>query len=106
MRKGEAEINKNSEERIKIVEEGSRKVRDMLAPKNSDKRSVCSQKKCPLCKSSKFVEMNPKATSTHVTQTMLGTGGTAWSATKKMKVKSINGSQANLPELVVRKIKT
>ena len=60
VRKREAEINKNSDERIKIVEKGGSKIRDMLATKNSDKKSECSKKKCPLCKSSKFVEINPK----------------------------------------------
>ena len=60
VRKREAEINKNSDERVKIVEKGGQKIRDMLATKNSDKKSECSKKKCPLCKSSKFVEINPK----------------------------------------------
>ena len=58
LRKREADLNKNSKERIKIVEKGGLKVKDILGSKNS-KNSNCSQKTCPLCTDSKFVKANP-----------------------------------------------
>ena len=59
MRKREADLNKYSEERIKIVEKGGLKVKDILGSKNSFKKSKCSQKTCPLCTESQFVKVNP-----------------------------------------------
>jgi hypothetical protein len=60
LRKREAELNKHSEERLKIVEKGGLKVKDILSSKNSGQKSKCSQKTCPLCTPSTFVEVNPE----------------------------------------------
>ena len=56
----EKEINKNSGERIKFVEKGGLKIKDILGTKNpfKNKGSKCVQKTCPLCTSSQFVEGN------------------------------------------------
>ena len=59
LRKREADLNKHSNERIKIVEKGGLKVKDILGSKNPFRNSKCSQKTCPLCSDSKFVSVNP-----------------------------------------------
>ena len=60
LRKREAELNKHSTERLKIVEKGGLKVKDILSSKSSSQKSKCSQKSCPLCTPSTFVEVNPE----------------------------------------------
>ena len=50
IKKREEEINKNSEERIKIVEGGGIKMKDMLVTKNPFPTTACEKKKCVLCK--------------------------------------------------------
>ena len=62
LKQREEEINKNSDERVKIVEKGGMKIKDMLETKNpfKNKGSKCVQPTCPLCTSSQFVEGNPE----------------------------------------------
>ena len=48
MKKREEEINRNSEERIKIVEGGGRKMKDLLVVKNPFPNTVCEMRKCVL----------------------------------------------------------
>ena len=50
IRKREEEVNKNSEERIKIVEGGGIKMKDILVTKNPFPNTACEMKKCVLCK--------------------------------------------------------
>ena len=50
--KREEELNK----RIKIVEKGGLKMKDILAPKKPFKKSNCKKKTCPLCTKSEFVD--------------------------------------------------
>ena len=57
--KREEELNKNSSERIKVMEKGGLKMKDIMTTKNPNKKSECTQKTCPMCKPSKFVEVNP-----------------------------------------------
>ena len=45
LRKREAELNKNNQERIKIEEKGGLKVKDILCSKNPFKKTTCLQKK-------------------------------------------------------------
>ena len=54
----ENELNKNTEERIKVVEKGGLKIKDILGSKNSFKKSKCAQNTCPLCTQSEFVHTN------------------------------------------------
>ena len=56
LRKREAELNKNSKERIKIEEKGGIKIKDILVTKNPFKKSKCVEKTCPLCTSSEYVQ--------------------------------------------------
>ena len=56
LREREADLNKNSKERIKIVEKGGLKIKDILCSKNPFQNNKCSQKTCPLCTGSKYVE--------------------------------------------------
>ena len=49
LQKREEELNRNTEERIKIVEKGGLKMKDILTTKNPFKKSKCEQKTCPLC---------------------------------------------------------
>ena len=60
LRKREADLNRHSHERIKIVEKGGLKIKDILSSKNSVKNSKCSKETCPLCKDSTFVKVNPE----------------------------------------------
>ena len=57
LQKREEELNKNTNERIKVVEKGGLKVKDILGSKNPFKRSNCSQKTCPLCTKSDLVDI-------------------------------------------------
>ena len=57
LRKREAELNRNSEERIKIVETGGVKIETILTNKNPFKNEKCKEKKCALCTNS---EKTPK----------------------------------------------
>ena len=57
LRKREAELNKNSQERIKIVEKGGMKIKDILCSKNPFQNKKCFQKTCALCTGSKYVEV-------------------------------------------------
>ena len=50
LEKREMEINKNSDDRIKMVETGGIKMETMLTNKNPFKRKRCAEKICPLCK--------------------------------------------------------
>lgn len=58
LQKREEELNKNNKERIKIVEKGGLKIKDILGSKNPFKKSKCSQKTCPLCTKSEIVDIN------------------------------------------------
>ena len=58
LRRREAELNKHSGERIKVVEKGGLKVKDILCAKNPFQRPKCMEKICPLCTDSKYVEVN------------------------------------------------
>ena len=50
MKKREEEINRNSNERIKIIEGGGVKMKDMLVVKNPFPNKTCEMRKCILCK--------------------------------------------------------
>ena len=50
MKKREEEINRNSNERIKIIEGGGVKMKDMLIVKNPFPNTTCEMRKCALCK--------------------------------------------------------
>ena len=58
LHKREAEINKNDEDRVKFVEKGGMKIKNILCRKNPFKKSKCQQKTCPLCFESEFVEVS------------------------------------------------
>ena len=58
VRKREAELNRNTNERVKIVEKGGLKVKDMLGSKNPFKKTKCEEKACPMCTSSEFILQN------------------------------------------------
>ena len=55
LQKRESELNKNDKERVKIVEKGGLKIKDVLCRKNPFKKTKCCQKTCPLCYESEFV---------------------------------------------------
>ena len=54
----EEELNRNSDERILVVEKGGLKIKDILCSKNPFKKSECEQKTCPLCTESEFVQVS------------------------------------------------
>ena len=59
LKQREEELNKNSDERVKFVEKGGQKVKNMLGTKKSFKNTKCVQNTCPLCNNSDFVEGAP-----------------------------------------------
>ena len=63
MKKREEEINKYSEERIKIVEDGGIKLKNMLVNKNPFTKTKCEQRKCALCQHSSTQSKIPCNTS-------------------------------------------
>ena len=58
IRKREAELNRHSGERIKVVERAGMKIKDILSSKNTLNKSNCTQKACPLCTESEHVKPN------------------------------------------------
>ena len=60
LQKREEELNKNRKERVKMVEKGGLKIKDILGSKNPFKKSKCEQKTCPLCTPSELVEIDSK----------------------------------------------
>ena len=56
LQKRELELNKNDKERVKFVEKGGMKVKNILYKKNPFRKSKCCQKTCPMCFESDFVE--------------------------------------------------
>ena len=66
LQKREEELNKNNDERIKIVEKGGLKIKDILAPNIFFKNSNCNN--CPLCSKSKFVETHTDEIKSHTVQ--------------------------------------
>ena len=51
LKKREEELNKNKKERIKIIESGGIKLKDILIDKNPFKSSKCKESKCFVCQS-------------------------------------------------------
>ena len=49
MRKRESELDKNSDFKIKIVEKGGKKLKDILVNKNPFPEQPCEEVHCPLC---------------------------------------------------------
>ena len=60
LQKREEELNRNTEERIKIVEKGGLKIKDILGSKNPFKTLNCEEKTCPLCMESEMVHIQPE----------------------------------------------
>ena len=54
----EEELNKNTSERIKIVEKGGFKIKDILGSKNPFKKLNCAEKTCPLCNTSENIDIH------------------------------------------------
>ena len=50
LKKREEELNKYSQERIKIIEKGGIKVENILTKKDPFMKDKCSEKLCPICK--------------------------------------------------------
>jgi hypothetical protein len=46
----EEEINRNSQERIKIIEKSGQNIENILVKKDPFKKENCSEKLCPICK--------------------------------------------------------
>ena len=58
VQKREEEFNKNNPERIKVVEKGGLKVKDIISSKNPFKKSECTQKMCPMCTKNACIDKN------------------------------------------------
>ena len=68
LRQREEELNRHSQERVKIVEKGGLKIKDILGTKKTFKNSKCTQKNCPMCTTSSLVvcsEANKIPCNTH-----------------------------------------
>ena len=55
LRQREEELNRHSNERVKIVEKGGLKIKDILGTKKPLTNSKCTQKDCPLCTTSAHI---------------------------------------------------
>ena len=76
VRKREEELNRNNPERIKMEERGGLKVKDMLGIQKNFKKPNCTQKTCPMCTKSDFIEITyMKKQIFHVILTMLAING-------------------------------
>ena len=60
MKKRESELNSNNKLRLKILEKGGTKFKDMIVKKNPFKPEPCTYKVCPLCKETKFTLFDEK----------------------------------------------
>ena len=49
LKKREEELNRNNPERIKFIEKGGRKIKDIISSKNPFEKTKCVRKTCPLC---------------------------------------------------------
>ena len=49
LRQREEELNRHSDERVKIVEKGGRNIESLLAKKDPFMKENCTEKLCPLC---------------------------------------------------------
>ena len=58
LRKREEDLNRYSEERIRIVETGGIKMESILTNKNPFKSEKCDKKECPLCKNDSKIPCN------------------------------------------------
>ena len=56
MQRREAEINKASDTRIKIVEKGGIKLKHIISTRNPFPPAPCHRKVCPVCKQTSFTE--------------------------------------------------
>ena len=57
LQKREKELNRDDKERVKFVEKGGMKIKNILCKKNPFKKSKCQEKTCPMCFKSEFVEI-------------------------------------------------
>ena len=60
IRAREAQINSDPNERLKIVEKGGVKIRQILAKNDPFPQKPCDEVSCPLCQKSKFLTKIPK----------------------------------------------
>ena len=58
LQRREEEINRNSDERIKMVEGGAIQIKNLLVVKDPFPQSICEMKKCILCKNSMGNKIN------------------------------------------------
>ena len=56
----EQEMNKNCNERVKFVEKGGQKIKDILGTKKPLDSAKCVQTNCPLCTDSEHVQGDPE----------------------------------------------
>ena len=91
LRKREAELNKNSQERIKIVEKGGMKIKDILCSKNPFQKKKCFQKTCPLCTGSKYVEVTQGENKFHCSSNNVGYRWQCLKCAENNKVKVYEG---------------
>ena len=91
LREREADLNKNSKERIKIVEKGGLKIKDILCSKNPFQNNKCSQKTCPLCTGSKYVEAVKGKNKDHCSSNNVGYRWNCLKCAENDKVKVYEG---------------
>jgi len=61
MRAKEAQINSDPQERLKILEKGGVKIRQILAKNEPFPQKPCDEPSCPLCQKSKLLTKIPKS---------------------------------------------
>ena len=58
--KRESELNSNSKMKIKFLETGGVKFKDLIVKKNPFQPEECENNICPMCKETKFIGFDPK----------------------------------------------
>ena len=61
LQKREAELNKEDKDRIKFVERGGMKMKNILCAKNPFTKPKCELKSCPMCSGTDFIEVSTDA---------------------------------------------
>ena len=91
LQRREEELNKNTNERIRIVEKGGLKIKDILGSKNPFKKLNCNQKTCPMCTKSEFVDTHSDEVKIPCSTNNVGYRWVCWTCKEKDKIKVYDG---------------
>ena len=91
LRKREMELNKNSQERVKIVERGGLKIKDILGTKTPFDIPKCVQKNCPLCTNSTYIVSSSEDSKIPCNSNNVGYRWRCWTCKENNSIKVYEG---------------